>query len=161
MNEQYETLQVALQDMMPLFREQLAAGKKVRFTPHGNSMWPMLRSGRDMVELSALPQQLRKHDLVLYQRANGHYVLHRIVHMDQGSITCSGDRQLRCESGLQPSQMIALVKAFRRNGRWYAVTHPGYWLYCRLWPLCKLIWRGWKRLQRILRRKKQNGDGHT
>ena len=150
-NEESPKMQVTLADMMPLFEEQLAAGQKVRFIPHGNSMWPMLHSGRDAVELSPLPQQLKKYDLPLYRRADGSYVLHRIVGVEQDSFTCAGDRQLRIESGVQKVQMIGLVTAFCHGGCWYPVTHPGYRLYCCLWPACKLAWRCWKGLRRALR----------
>lgn len=150
-NDESPKMQVTLADMMPLFEEQLAAGQKVRFIPHGNSMWPMLRSGRDAVELSPLPQRLKKYDLPLYRRPDGRFLLHRIIRVEQNGCTCSGDRQLRCESGVKREQMIALVTAFCRNGRWYSVAHPIYWLYCRLWPVCKLGWRCWKKLRRGLR----------
>lgn len=154
MNEQYEDapkVLVSLTDMMPLFREQLAAGQKVRFIPHGNSMWPMLRSGRDAVELSPLPLRLKKYDLPLYQTPDGRFLLHRIIRLEPHGHTCAGDGQLSRESGVRREQMIALVTAFCRNGRWYSVSHPLYWLYCRLWPVCKLAWRCRKRLQRRLR----------
>lgn len=155
MNGQYEqaqALQVTLADMMPLIREQLAAGQKVRFTPHGSSMWPMLRSGRDAVELSPLTQPPKKYDLPLYRRPDGTYILHRIIRLEQQGYTCAGDGQLRSETGVSAAQMIALVTAFCRNGRWYPVTHPGYRLYCRLWPACKAIRRCRNGLLRTLRR---------
>jgi len=157
-NEGSPRIQVTLADMMPLFQEQLAAGQKVRFIPHGNSMWPMLRSGRDAVELSPLPPRLKKYDLPLYQRAGGGYVLHRIVHAAKDSFDCAGDRQLRIERGVQKAQMIGLVTAFCRKGRWYPVTHPGYWLYCRLWPACRVAWRCFKWLRRALHRIISNGE---
>lgn len=157
-NEGSPRIQVTLADMMPLFQEQLAAGQKVRFIPHGNSMWPMLRSGRDAVELSPLPPRLKKYDLPLYQRACGNYVLHRIVRIAPDGFNCMGDGQLRIEPGVQKAQMIGVVTAFCREGRWYPITHPGYMLYCRLWPACKLVWRCWKRLRRVLHRKICNGE---
>ena len=157
-HKQPPKVQLPLEALMPLIREQLVAGQKVRLTPHGNSMWPMLRSGRDMVELSPLPQRLKKYDLPLYRRDDGRYLLHRIIRVEAGGCTCSGDGQLRREPGVQRAQMIALVTAFCRDGRWYPVSHPAYWLYCRLWPACKLGWRLVKglryRLKRLRSRRK-------
>lgn len=164
MNMQYEELprmQMSLADVMPLIREQLATGQKVRFVPHGNSMWPMLRSGRDTVELSVLPQRLEKYDLVLYQRADGSYLLHRIIRVEAHGCTCVGDRQLRYEHGVQREQMIALVTAFCRDGHWRSIRHPVYRLYCRLWPACRFARRCQRKLQRLIRRlrmKKGNGE---
>lgn len=158
MNGHYEEspkVQVTLADMMPLFQEQLAAGQKVRFIPHGNSMWPMLRSGQDIVELSPLPQRLKKFDLPLYQRSDGKFFLHRIICVEQNGYTCVGDGRLTYESGIRREQMIALVTAFCRDGHWYSVTHPAYWLYCRLWPICRLAWHCWKKLCRLYMRLHQ------
>ena len=139
---------------MPLIRERLAAGQSVRLEPRGTSMLPMLRQGLDSVTLSPLPQRLKKYDLPLYQRRDGHYVLHRIVEAGE-CYTCMGDNQFQPEPGLRHEQMIALVTAFSRGGREYSVEQPAYRLYCRLWhwsrPL-RRIWRGVKsRLRRMLK----------
>ena len=54
--------------LMPLLRERLAAGQTVRYLPfRGISMLPMLRQGKDSVELAPLPEKLKKYDLPLYQ----------------------------------------------------------------------------------------------
>lgn len=133
---------------MPVIRAQLAAGKRVRFSPRGTSMLPMLRQGIDEVELSALPEQLRKYDLPLYRRSGGQYVLHRIVEAGE-CYTCVGDNQFALETGLTRDQMIAVVTAFYRNGRKWKVSSPLYRAYCRLWHVSRplrLLWRrgtGW------------------
>ena len=98
---------------MPLIQERLAAGDRVSFYPRGTSMLPMLRQGRDSVELSPLPQKLKKYDLPMYRRDNGQFVLHRVVAVSD-SCTCMGDNQFEPEPGLRHDQMIALVTAFTR-----------------------------------------------
>ena len=121
-----------LDSLMPLFRERLAAGQKVKFSPRGISMMPMLRQGIDTVTLSPLPEKLRKYDLPLYQRKDGKYILHRVV--DVGDMyTCIGDNQFVYEYGLTHDQMIAVVSSFTRGSREYSVDHWGYRLYCRFW----------------------------
>ena len=55
--------QMRLEQLMPLIRDSLAAGKTVRFSPRGISMLPMLRQGIDSVVLSPLPEKLKKYDL--------------------------------------------------------------------------------------------------
>ena len=123
---------VSMAELVPLFQEQLNAGRSVRFAPRGVSMLPMLRPGLDTVVLSPAPERLKKFDLPLYQRDNGHYVLHRVVQTGE-TYTCVGDNQFRLEPGIRPEQIIGLVTGFRRNGRDYSMEHPGYRLYCRLW----------------------------
>ena len=123
---------VAMDDLMPLFREQLATGNSVRFSPRGVSMLPMLRQGRDCVILSPLPEKLKKYDLPLYLRDNGKYVLHRVVAVGE-TYTCIGDNQFVYEPGLRHDQMIGLVTGFCRDKKQYSVEDPRYRLYCRVW----------------------------
>ena len=137
-----------LEELMPLIRERLASGQRVKFSPRGVSMLPMLRQGRDTVTLSPLPETLKKYDLPLYRRANGQYVLHRIVKVGE-TYTCVGDNQFVYETGLEHGQMIALVSGFARDGREYSATDWRYRLYCRVWHysrpgrrLCRRI-MGW------------------
>lgn len=140
-----------LEFLMPLIQESLAAGKTVRFSPRGISMLPMLRQGIDSVILSPLPEKLSKYDLPLYQRDDGHYILHRIVSAGE-TYTCIGDNQFVLEHGVRHDQMIALVTAFTRGGREIAVTDPGYRLYCRFWHYSRTLRHFWRRGKGWLRR---------
>lgn len=140
-----------LDNLMPLFRERLAAGQKIRFSPRGISMLPMLRQGIDCVILSPVPEKLRKYDLPLYQRDDGKYVLHRVVKVGQ-TYTCMGDNQFVPEPGLRHDQMIALVTAFTRNDREIFVADPRYRLYCRLWHHSRGIRHLLRRIKNKLRR---------
>lgn len=137
-----------LADMMPIIRMTLAEGKHVRFTPQGTSMLPLLYPGRDTVVLSPLPEKLKKYDLVLYQRANGQFVLHRIIRVGE-TYTCMGDHQFHKETGLEYRQMIGLVTEFVRNGRSWKVSAFGYRVYCRIWHYSRFLRRGFLRLGRI------------
>lgn len=147
--EQIKT--TSLDALMPLFQERLAAGQNIRFSPMGISMLPMLRQGIDSVELSPVPERLRKYDLPLYRRDNGHYVLHRVIYSGQ-TYTCMGDNQFTPEPGLRHDQMIAVVTAFQRGSRNYSVTHPAYWLYCRIWYYSRGVRRFTRRAKNWLRR---------
>ena len=138
-----------LEQLMPLIREQLAAGKNVRFAPRGVSMLPMLRQGRDKVILSPVKGRLKKYDLPLYQRDNGQYVLHRIVGVGE-TYTCIGDNQYALEHGIRQDQLIAVVTAFVRDDREIPVTDLGYRIYCRLWHCFRPIKRVLGRCRRIL-----------
>ena len=137
-----------LDAVMPLIREQLAAGGTVTFSPRGVSMLPMIRQGKDSVTLSPVKGRLKKYDLPLYMRDSGQYVLHRIVRVGE-TYSCIGDNQYLIEPGVRHDQIIGVVSSFSREGRNVKVTAPSYWLYCRLWSLrrsIRLI------LKRILRR---------
>ena len=140
-----------LEDLMPLIREALDDGKTVRFSPRGISMLPMLRQGIDDVVLSPLPEKLKKYDLPLYQRDDGHFVLHRIVRVGE-TYTCIGDNQFELEHGLRHDQMIAVVTAFYRAGEYHSVSELGYQIYCRLWHYSRGLRHFWRRGKGWLRR---------
>ncbi len=123
---------VSLEALMPILHQQLSRGSRVRFSPRGTSMLPMLRQGLDAVELGPCPGKLKKFDLPLYQRRDGQYVLHRIVRA-RDTYTCIGDNQYRQETGITQAQIIGVVTAFFREGKRWEVTDWRYWLYCRLW----------------------------
>lgn len=153
--ERPESVDVALEEIMPLIRECMAKGQSVRFYPHGVSMLPMLRPGKDSVLLSAPPEVLKKHDLVLFQRRNGTYALHRIVRAGQ-TYALVGDNQTRLEWGIRRDQVIAIVSAYYRGEKEYAVSHAGYRLYCRIWPAVRRIRRYMRGAGQKLRRSKKD-----
>ena len=133
------------EELMPLIEAQLAAGQKVRYLPfRGVSMLPMLRQGKDAVELSPMPERLKKYDLPVYRRKSGQYVMHRVVAVKEDHYICLGDNTLKFEH-IYPEQMIGVVSAFKRGNKRIEVDNPGYQLYCRLWrptrPLRLLIYQ--------------------
>ena len=141
-----------MEDLMPLIRESLVRNQSVRFMPHGISMRPMIRQGLDSVVITQLPEKLEKYDLLLYQRDDGKYILHRIVGVGK-TYTCIGDNQFKEEHGVRRDQMIALVTGFYRNQKYHSVTEPGYQIYCRFWHCSRPIRHFFRRMIGWLRRK--------
>ena len=134
---------------MPLVRECLATGRRVRYLPfRGVSMLPMLRQGIDSVELAPLPEKLKKYDLPVYQYPSGKYVMHRVVAVKNDHYVCLGDNTYRYEY-IKHEQMLGVVSAFKRGEKRIEVDALSYRIYCRLWvvsfPLRKLYrrCRGW------------------
>lgn len=141
----------SMEELVPLIREQLAAGKKVCFSPRGTSMLPMLRQGKDRVELALLKEQPKKYDVLLYQNAKGNYVLHRVVAVEE-TLSCIGDNQFVQEKGIRKEQIIGVVSGFYRGIGRRSVASLDYRIYCRLWhwsrPLRHFLRRGWNWLKR-------------
>jgi hypothetical protein len=129
---------------MPHIRSSLAEGKCVTIGPKGTSMLPLIRQGTDYVELSPLPEKLKKYDLPLYRRPDGTFVLHRIIKAGT-TYTCMGDNQFVPEPGLRQDQMIALVTAFWRGKRRHTTHWWVYRLYCRLWHFSRPVRHFWRR----------------
>ena len=141
------------EELMQLVREQVARGQVIRYLPfRGRSMLPMLREGKDSVELSPLPEKLKKYDVPVYQYPSGKYVMHRVVAVKDGYYICVGDNLL-AEEKIYPEQLIAVVSAFTRGGKrielndWKYVTY--YRIWCALRPIRPLMKKTYKLLARI------------
>lgn len=140
------------EELMPLIEERLAAGYAVRYLPfRGVSMLPMLRQGKDSVELSPLPDKLKKYDLPVYRRPGGQLVMHRVWEVHDDYYICMGDNTEAYEK-IDPSQMIGLVSAFKRGEKRIEVTDTGYQRYCHLWRLTRPFRKGYKWLKRLAKK---------
>lgn len=146
---------ISAEELLPLIRERLSAGQTIQYLPfRGVSMLPLLRQGLDAVELSPLPEKLKKYDLPVYQYPSGKVVMHRVVGVREDCYVCLGDNTYEYEY-IRPEQLIALVSAVRRGQKRIPVTNPGYRLYCRFWvavyPMRKIMIRLKNRLRRMLK----------
>ena len=151
-----QTESLRLDDIMPLIEERLAAGQSVEFSPHGVSMLPMLREGKDSVILSSPRGRLKKYDIPLYRRADGSYVLHRVVAVGEEGYTLIGDNQFIPEKGVKDEAIIAVLTAYRRGDKLISVDSLGYRIYSRLRhmtrPLRYLLFRVKRKLGHIFHR---------
>ena len=130
-------------ELMPIVQELLAEGKPVRYlTFRGVSMLPMLRQGKDAVELSPLPEKLHKYDLPVYRYPSGKIVMHRVVDVKDDHYICLGDNTYQYER-IPQEWMIGLVTAFRRGKKRIEVTSPLYRLYSRFWVTVYPLRRLW------------------
>lgn len=139
--------------LMPMICEKLAEGNSVVFTPHGVSMLPLLRPGRDTVKLSPITGRLEKYDICLYRRDNGKYVLHRVVKVGK-TYSIAGDNHICCETDVRDDQMIGVVTSFWRDGREISVRSFAYAIYCRFWHYTRFVRRCWRAFVRLFCRKK-------
>ena len=109
----------------------------------GSSMTPFLIDQRDKVYLKKIDSPVCPGDILLYQRDNGSYVLHRVFLADDDCYTMIGDAQDEYEFGVQNHQLIArVVFCVRKDKR----IEPGdFWweFFARVWlhmvPVRKLI----------------------
>ena len=84
---EYKVKVVAPEILMEPLLALLEEAEYVPLVISGGSMTPFLAPGRDIVYLSKADRILKRGDMVLYQRKNGDYVLHRILRADHGSYT--------------------------------------------------------------------------
>lgn len=142
---------IGAEELLPLIRERLAAGQTIRYLSfRGYSMLPLLRQGKDTVELAPLPEKLKKYDLPVYQYPSGKVVMHRVVDVREDCYICLGDNTYEYEH-IRPEQLIGLVSAFKRGDRRISVEASGYKLYARLRVASFPVRRFWKKSVRQLK----------
>ena len=142
------------------YRRLLAEEPRIQALPlvvSGSSMTPFLRHGQDTVYLSRLTRPVRRGDILLYQRRNGGYVLHRVWKVCPDSYIMVGDAQNMLEYGIRDDQIIAIVTAAERRGKdcgpgdfWWDF-YEKYWI--RMVPLRNPIRRCYSFLHRFRPRK--------
>ena len=126
-----KTVMLPMEQLIGVVQLQLEERDTASLVVTGNSMWPLFRHMRDRV-LLAPPAVYGKGDIVLYQRSNGQYVLHRIMKKEKEISICCGDNQCEKEM-IQNAWILAVVTDFYRKGKLYSVTSKGYRLYKWVW----------------------------
>ena len=108
----------------------------------GTSMMPLLKEGRDRVELEPCSQErLKKGDVVLYKKNDGTLVLHRIIKTENGEFfTVLGDHQFKNAERVNKNQIIAVAYGFFIKGRYVNEKTRWYRMYKKIW-LCNLNFR--------------------
>lgn len=121
------------EELIPSLLELLEETDNIPLVISGSSMSPFLAHHRDTVYLSKVRQPLKRGDMILYRRANGKYILHRIYRTEPNTYTLVGDAQTVLEQGITSNQVLALVTAVQRKGK---LLKPGsFW-----WEFFRLIW---------------------
>ena len=105
-----------LKDTWHIIEEVINSGGEFHLAPHGNSMLPLIRPGKDVVVLVA-PTDLKKQDIVLYTRANGQFVLHRIMHFKKDHLLMCGDNLDYYEYEITKEDILAKVKDILIDGK--------------------------------------------
>ena len=118
-------------EIEPLIKEAFENGKEFNLITAGTSMLPMLRDRKDTVVLQEKKGKLKKYDLPLYKRADGSFVLHRIVGIGKDGYIMSGDNHDMKEYPVTDEQIIAVVKAYIKDNKRISVDSIGYKIYCR------------------------------
>ncbi len=135
------------------FEEILAREGRLLYSSVGDSMWPLIRQGRDLLEIERTSGRLKKYDVPLYRRDTGQYVLHRILKVRENDYVLCGDNRWHREDGVTDEQILGVLTAVIRNGKKLPVTALRYRLYVRLWcgffPVRALILKGIYLLKRM------------
>lgn len=126
-----------------MLRDLVNEGKECRLLISGSSMAPFLVHERDSILFSKPDRELRRGDMVFYQRDNGQYVMHRILHVKPEGLYIIGDAQTEVEGPVKPEQVFALVTKVNRKGKWIGPGNFWWWFFSTVWlrlfPIRRLI----------------------
>lgn len=105
-------------------------------TPHGSSMWPFIRGGRDTAVFRPVNKKPGRFDAVLYKRKNGEHVLHRIVRKTKNGYFVRGDNCFYTER-VDERQLIGLMTNLFRSGNREKdlLSFRSYRVGVRLWVM--------------------------
>lgn len=124
-----EILSVPNSEFFMEVRKLLAQGKDVSINPKGNSMIPFIRSERDVVVLSPVPESVEPGDILLFMSGDN-YILHRLLSVDGDNLTFMGDGNVCCKETCTRKDLVAKVTLILRNGKNPHVPGKG-----RIWRL--------------------------
>ncbi len=122
---------VKLEEIFPLMEEKLKLGGKVTFKPHGVSMLPLIRQGRDSVVIEKFDGNAKVGDVIFFRRPNGQFVLHRIIGKDKDGYVLCGDNQWQKERGVQTEWVIGIMTGILRDGVPFELDCESYKKYIR------------------------------
>lgn len=101
-----------------MLKELVEQGREVRMVISGSSMAPFLIHGRDSIFFRAPERELRKGDIVFYERPGGQFVVHRICRVHADGYDIIGDAQTEIEHHVQRKQIFARVTKVERKGKY-------------------------------------------
>ena len=125
--------QVDTREYVSVLREIAEEGKVVSMLIAGSSMAPFLCHNRDYIYFTKPERELRRGDMVFYQRDSGQYVMHRIYRVKHEGYYMVGDAQTQIEGPLRREQIFAVITQVKRAGK---MIRPGdFW-----WEFFEHIW---------------------
>ncbi len=113
---------------------ELAEGRPVRFRLKGNSMFPLLQNGKDVVVLEKCPaESLQPMDVVLF-RYRGKHVLHRIIRREGECLLIQGDGSIVAKEECKVDDVVGkVVQICRPSGKILSVDSWQWRIPSRLW----------------------------
>ena len=134
------------------FEQELDRKGTITYTCRGVSMLPLLRQQKDLFTITKRQSRCKKYDVALYKRADGAYVLHRIIKVLPDGYVFLGDNCRNKEYGITDQDVLGVMTSFVRDGKEYAADAGGCLLYAKVWYMLYPVRRLWKLLKLKIRR---------
>lgn len=124
---------VDTREYVSVLRELVEEGREVNMVVWGSSMTPFLGHGRDTVFFSVPERELRRGDMVFYQRDSGQFVMHRIWKIKKDGYYIVGDAQTDIEGPIRRDQIFARITKVNRKGK--MISNGDFW-----WEFFEKVW---------------------
>ena len=125
---------LGIDEIWTLAEPVISSNGEFRLFHRGTSMLPLLREGNDSVLLVA-PCDVKKNDIVLYKRASGQFVMHRIIKVKKDEYIMCGDNQYEHEHNIKKENILAKVKGIYRDEVYFEVNNKEYIKYVKKLPI--------------------------
>ena len=138
------------------FEQMLESEGQLIYTNVGTSMLPLIRQGRDLMIIEKPNGRLKKYAVPLYKRADGKYVIHRILKVSDKDYVICGDNCWQKEYGITDANIIGELVGVVRDGKeisldsWQCKLYAHLW--CDLFPIRAVVLRGISVIRRIRRK---------
>ena len=110
---------------MENYKTQLEKNGVIAFVPGGNSMWPTLKNRGQSVIIVKKEQKLKALDVAFYQRADGTFVLHRVIKVTDFGYYMLGDSQVNPEK-VEEEQVFGVMQGFYSGKKSIECTDEKY-----------------------------------
>ena len=124
---------VDTREYVSVLRELVEEGREVNMVVWGSSMTPFLGHGRDTIFFAAPERELRRGDMVFYQRDTGQFVIHRIWKVKKYGYYIVGDAQTIIEGPIRRDQIFARITKVNRKGK--MISNGDFW-----WEFFEKVW---------------------
>ena len=136
---------VDTREYVGMLKELTEEGREVSMLIAGSSMSPFLIHERDMIYFKKPDRELKKGDMVFFQRRSGQFIMHRIWKVRPEGSYIVGDAQTQIEGPVERDQIFARITKVRRKGKW---LEPGdFW-----WEFFEHVWLHMIPLRHVLMR---------
>lgn len=133
------------------FEKELERKGTITYICKGVSMLPLLRQQRDLFTITKRHGRCKKYEVALYKRADGAYVLHRIIKVLPDGYVFLGDNCLNKEYGITDQDILGVMTSFVRDGKEHAADAKGCLIYARVWYMLYPVRRLWKLIRRRMK----------
>ena len=128
--------------MADLIEEAVNKGETVRLRVQGNSMFPFLRNGKDVVEIRKVRgEEVRRGDVILF-RYSSSFILHRVVRRNGAVVKTQGDGVWNFFETIAANQIIGVARlVVRENGKMVKLDSMGWIVLANFWISLRFLRR--------------------